>query len=123
MNGNNLSVQFRPPPYTSTPARSIPGFRRGDGLAGQATGQATGQAQSIDEMVHAFTEHCKDGGRDFLGHVREWHMVDALEAINDAANGGYTPIEAMRKIHEALGELIAIAVINHREALEWEGVE
>lgn len=78
---------------------------------------------NIDSMTEAFREHCHDGGADFIGYLREWHMVDALEAINDAANGGYTPTEAMRNIREALGELIAIAVINHREDLELEGVE
>lgn len=79
--------------------------------------------KTVESMAEAFREHCHDGGRDFLQYLRPWHMVDALETINDAANGAYTPEAALVRIREALGELIAIAVIGHREEIESEGVE
>lgn len=79
--------------------------------------------KTIASMTEAFAEHCNDGGQDFLQYLRPWHMVDALETINDAANGNYTPEAAINRIREALGELVSIAVIGHREAIEWEGVE
>lgn len=79
--------------------------------------------KTISSMTEAFAEHCNDGGQDFLQYLRPWHMTDALEAINDAANGNYTPEAALTQIREALGELIAIAVIGHREELESEGTE
>lgn len=49
-------IQFRPPPATD------PGYKHAGTL---------GQAPSIESMTEAFTEHCEDGGRDFLDHVRE----------------------------------------------------
>ncbi len=77
---------------------------------------------SIDAMVDAFTEHCYDGGADFVEHLKDWHMSDALGVINDAAQN-YAPQAAITIIKKALAELIEIGAQGHRDKLEWEGVE
>lgn len=47
-------------------------------------------------------------------------MTDALEAINEAAAGHSTPEAALTQIREALGELIAMAAIGHRQKVEQD---
>lgn len=79
--------------------------------------------KTVESMAAAFRADCQDGGTDFLNYLRPWHMQDALETINEAANGSLTPEAALGIIREALGELVATAVVGHREAVEWEGVE
>lgn len=98
-------IQFRPPPPRESGDHST-----------------LGQAPSIDAMVEAFTEHCRDSGADFTEYLKPWHAGDALAEINDAAQN-YRPELAIPRIKKALGELFEIAAQGHREALEWEGVE
>lgn len=78
--------------------------------------------KTVDSMVEAFREHCLDGGGDFVEHLKNWHMADALATINDAAQN-YIPEVAIKRIKDALDELFQIAAEGHRAALEWEGVE